>query len=380
MAAILTVNPDTEFIRDVLGSGARDLKKCYQCATCTSVCDLATETMPFPRKQMIEAQWGLKDKLMGDPAIWLCHNCDHCTAHCPRDAKPGQVMGALRAQAIRNFAFPRFMGKVTADPKFLPLLLALPILIFAAMALWAPKGLPTPALEFTNVFPDSVLEGLFFAVSGVVMLVYAVGVVRMVQALRREGFQGRLLPHLAPTVMEIVGHKRFSKCGTENNRYWGHLLTFSGFGGLFGVEIIMGIGYWTNTILPPLPLLHPLKLLVNFFTLLISTGLIVMLAERMGGRSRKAPNSYFDWFFLLTLVGVVITGILSEILRLEQARMQMYSAYFVHLVLVFSLFLYAPYSKFAHLVYRTVAIAVTREQREQKGRATAGQAALGSSQ
>ena len=72
-------------------------------------------------------------------------------------------------------------------------------------------------------------------------------------------------------------------------------------------------------------------------------------------RSRRA-STYFDWFFLLTLVGVALTGILSEIMRLAQFALLMYSVYFVHLLLIFALFLYAPYSKFAHLAYRTVAV------------------------
>ena len=73
-------------------------------------------------------------------------------------------------------------------------------------------------------------------------------------------------------------------------------------------------------------------------------------------RRFRKPGTYFDWFLISTLGGVVVTGILSELLRLAHAA-AMYEMYFVHLVLVFALLLYAPYSKFAHLAYRTVAMA-----------------------
>ena len=64
---------------------------------------------------------------------------------------------------------------------------------------------------------------------------------------------------------------------------------------------------------------------------------------------------------MVTLVGVVFTGILSQGLRLVSAQGAMYPVYFIHLVLIFILFLYAPYTKFAHLVYRTVAMAAARK-------------------
>ena len=364
MTETLVVNPDTKFIRDVLGEGGGDLKKCYQCATCSSVCALSSEENPFPRKQMIAAQWGLKDKLLGDPAIWLCHNCGDCTVRCPRDVKPGAVMGALRAQAIKNYAFPRFMGRLTVQPRYLPLLFAVPALIFGAIAAWGPRE-ATRELAFGSVFADPVLEGLFWAVALLAILAYAVGITRMVSALRQAGHDGKILPALIPAALEIATHKRFAECGAEKSRYWGHLLTLFGFLGLFVVGAAVGMGALSGLIHPPLSIFNPLKLLANISTLVVAAGLIVMLVERMGSREGRGPNTYFDWFFLLILAGIVLTGMLSEILRLGESATLMYPVYFVHLVLIFCLFIYGPYSKFSHFIYRTIAMAATSDKRAQ---------------
>lgn len=43
--------------------------------------------------------------------------------------------------------------------------------------------------------------------------------------------------------------------------------------------------------------------------------------------------------------------------RLGGAAGLSYFIYFVHLIFVFNLFVFLPYSKLAHLVYRTVAMA-----------------------
>jgi quinone-modifying oxidoreductase, subunit QmoC len=350
MADALSIQPDTAFLKRLLASGGGDLKKCYQCATCSVACELAPEESPFPRQQMIEAQWGLKERLVSDPAIWLCHNCGKCTERCPRGARPGDVLGALRREAIRHFAFPGWMGALVADPRWLAVLFLLPALIFAAVALWAPKPVPAPPFEFGSMFPASVLEPLFFAVSGFALLAFVVGVVRFARGIGDSPAAG-----WTAALGDIATHRRFRSCDDSRMRL-AHLLTLWGFIGLAIVGTVAGLGAMAGVLRTPLALASPLKLFANLSAVVALAGVSLLLIRRAG----QARSTYFDWFFLAALSSVVFTGIASELLRLAQTR-AMYAFYFIHLVLIFGLLLYAPYSKFAHLAYRTVAMARSRK-------------------
>ena len=60
------------------------------------------------------------------------------------------------------------------------------------------------------------------------------------------------------------------------------------------------------------------------------------------------------------IAGVGVTGLGAEVLRLIGTVKAGYLVYYLHLVSVMMLFLYMPYTKFAHLVYRTCAMTFER--------------------
>jgi quinone-modifying oxidoreductase subunit QmoC len=373
MAKPIVIEPDVSFVKSVLKAGGGDLKKCFQCGTCSVTCALSPDDGTFPRRQMIQAQWGLKEEVLNDPAIWLCHNCGDCTARCPRGAKPGEVFGALRSQAVAHFAWPGFMGKLVSGPAGLPVLVLIPVVLFAIfgalMRNWkhgAEHAAPGP--QFADKFPLLPLEFFFFALSGLIILAFAVSVTRFLRGLRTSASPGAILSGLIPAAIEIMTHSRFAKCEAEKNRFWGHLLTFWGFVVLAGISTVEGFGVMFGVMQTPLPFWDPDKLLesglkigAHVAMVALLAGLFIILMDRLRNPAKRAATTYFDWFFLSLLISVVLTGMLSEGLRLAGMDPAMFVAYFIHLTLIFMLFAYTPYSKFAHIVYRTVAYAATRK-------------------
>jgi quinone-modifying oxidoreductase subunit QmoC len=67
-------------------------------------------------------------------------------------------------------------------------------------------------------------------------------------------------------------------------------------------------------------------------------------------------SGYKDWYLLGLVLGLGTTGLLTEMTRLGHLAFLSYFLYFIHLMFVFFLFAYLPFSKLAHLVYRTVAL------------------------
>ena len=368
-ADAVQVRPDLAFKRKILGLGAADLGSCYQCGTCSVVCPISTADNPFPRKEMIWAQWGLRDRALGNSSIWLCHECGACTAYCPRDARPASVMAALRDYSIAHYAVPGFMGRAMSEAKYLPLLFALPVLIFlvALATLAGLAALPEGEIVYSKFMPTLHLEVIFNAAAALSVAGGAAGGVRYWRAMDRRMGGGSPFPWsaLLPTLSAILRHKGFSECeerpaGTrktyKGHLHRSHLAAFYGFVGLGVTTVSVAIGIYVFGYLTPWPVWHPVKILGNVSGLALLAAIAVLVYRRIADAEMAGKSTYSDWFFLGLLLLTTLTGYLTELFRLAELPGPAYPTYFVHLVFVFVLIVYIPYSKFAHIVYRSVAM------------------------
>ena len=374
MTETYMVEPDLEFIKEVGLLGAEDLKKCYQCATCSVACPISPDHKPFPRKEMIAASWGMKDQVLKSADIWLCHNCGDCTTRCPREAKPGDVLAALRTYAIQEYAVPKKMGKLVNDPKKLPLLLAVPVVLFLVVGIllkmfgihwlnFSPSG---EEIVHAKFFSTWLVDLIFIPTFLFAIGVFALGLTRFVGDIHEEALKSGktenkkidpkgFIEAFIRVIPEILKHKKFSQCGENADRATSHMMVLYGFIGLFIVTNIFFITLYVFGIHGPYSQLNPVKWLANIAGVALVIGAILMIKDRL--TATEQISTYKDWFLVTLALLLGVTGMLTEMTRLGGAAGLSYTIYFIHLVFVWALFAYVPYSKLAHLVYRTVAMA-----------------------
>jgi quinone-modifying oxidoreductase, subunit QmoC len=361
MAGETVIKPDLQFVNRVIAAGGDTVKKCYQCDTCSVVCNPTPDSKPFPRKEMLQAQWGQKEVLK-DPDIWLCHQCSDCTVYCPRGAKPGEVMGALRKLCIESYATPPMLAQMVGDSKFLPLLIVLPMLLLAAMLkITGHWHLPEGEIAFSKLFPTLLVDFIFVPAFFFAVAVLGKGVLAYWKDINaanpwRVKVEGNLVGNLIATVKDILLHTKFRLCETTYPRSSNHLFVLFGFIFLLVVTSWGFLNEWVLHYDSPYPIYHPLKLLAIVGTASLIYGIYNILKERQANAETAGYGSYYDWFFIYLIFAVAATGLGSWMFRLAHIRILAYPTYFLHLTTIFMLFFYAPYTKMAHMVYRTTAM------------------------
>ena len=137
------------------------------------------------------------------------------------------------------------------------------------------------------------------------------------------------------------------------------MLIFWGFLGLLVSTTLRYLVVPTNG--DVVPLYDPVRLLGTVSGILLSYGTLVMIVSRVKKVDVSVQRTQFtDWVFLALLLLTGVSGFVLEASTYGSSAGLIDYALAIHLVVVFELLIMAPFTKFAHVIYRPFAIWMSR--------------------
>jgi Fe-S oxidoreductase len=94
------LSPYKEAADIIIEQGGEQLKLCYQCGLCSSICPWNLVRTFLVRKTMHQAQMGLVE--FEAEEAWLCATCRACVERCPRGVEIIDVMRAIRRTIVET--------------------------------------------------------------------------------------------------------------------------------------------------------------------------------------------------------------------------------------------------------------------------------------
>jgi len=368
----MSVRVDTGVVEELAKYGGDTVTKCFNCGNCTAVCSLSKEDTVFPRRYIRFTQLGLKGKMLESVDPWLCYYCGDCSDTCPRDAKPGKLMMASRRWLISMYdwtGLSRLMYRTEAWE--LGMLGIVAVVVLGLFTLPANFGFQLLARH-----PEA-LHGVklaYFAPKEIVhrgdiiMAVFLAGLLlsnaaRMTYYAMRKSHPIPLAAYvieLKELILHGLTQKRWRECATDNTKHWlRHVALVSGYGTMFVLVVVFL--YWFQV---EDASFHWTSLLGYYSTLVLLGSTLWIIHDRMEKKDQIHKDSDLaDWLFVGLLLLTSLSGILLHLVRLLDLAMPTYLLYVVHLMIaVPMLAVEVPFGKWAHMLYRPLAIYLSAVQ------------------
>jgi ferredoxin len=338
--------------------GAFDLEACYSCGTCSAVCPLSKDAVSFPRRLIRYALLGLEKRILAAPEPWLCYYCGECSETCPRQAEPAALMMALRRFATRKYSLGRVADAVYSSfgSVFTWILLSAAAVIAILLA-YDPK-MNREQVDFLSFIHLDPIHLAGIALVAFIVLVAVVQIWILYRNLRSGPGAAACITKKAgvsawKALSESVVQGRFGECDNGLLRRLAHIGVSWGFMGMFLATVIIGAVDF-NWLPWPRWVSLVLGSVSGALTIL---GLAYYVYLRVTRKTAIGKYSHpSDWAFLILLALSVLSGFVMLLFRLLNLPLAAYLAFAFHLVVVFDLLVTFPFSKFAHVIYRPVAL------------------------
>jgi quinone-modifying oxidoreductase, subunit QmoC len=375
----MSIRADPKLLSYLKRCGNIKIESCINCGNCSAVCSMTTEDESFPRKLIRYAQIGMTDELLGSKELWLCYNCGQCSDTCPRQAEPARFMATARCYAITHYDILGLSRRMCCSPVFATIFSILLAVILGVFMYGQTRPMPRDSLKLFEFLPYEFIHNFGLGVILFLAVVGLIGIVRMITSIARAN-------HLSlknfingsktnwwsamwdALVIQALMQKRYREdCEAKENvhgwylsKWFVHAAAMWGFMGLLAATIL---DYILDIVgLKPtgtqVPIWYPVRLLGTVAGLLFVYGVTILMIRRWKQTDKAHSLSRTpDWLFLIILWLSGMSGFLLEIgIYFPNNPVWVYWIFLFHVSVSMELILLLPYSKFAHAIYRTVAL------------------------
>jgi ferredoxin len=366
------LNP--QFAEEISKYGARHFTACYNCGNCTAVCNLSEEHANFPRMFIRYGLLGEKEKILDSKEIWLCYACGDCSETCPRQAYPGEYMAALRRYTIawnEKTGLTRLI--FTNNPLAIVITLLVAVLLGFMVLTIKPEMIIARWL-FTYIHYEVIHNvGLgIFILTGLTAGVGIYSLIRRLQkkdpsdpeAVRRRFSLKRFTSAFNKVVAELATMKRYQTCDTEEDSFWKHkpwlikpwFIHWSIMWGFIGLLLATILDFVFKN--PATIMWLPSRILGTLTGILLMYGTTLAVIYRLTKPTKSyADIKLADWSFLIFLWIGGFTGFwLEAAVMTGWHTLSTQVVFLVHTVVSMELILLFAFSKFAHALYRPLAL------------------------
>jgi len=325
--------------------GAVNFNACYNCGTCTAVCNLSTKEDSFPREMVRCSVAGMDKDIKSSLKPWLCYYCGDCTSNCPQTANPGELMMALRRYLMAQYDWTGLSGLLY---KSLPASIIAFILVIAGILVYA----------FSTGFNLEILmrTGHYFemlAIGGVLVLILAPNIFRMwwftiIKPKRNAPFSNYFRP-IGEFFTTMFAQTKALECEDNKTRWFEHLILVIGYLALLVTTVFFD---WFSS--------HNLFVILFGYvvSIVVFTVTIIFVSDRIKKKKELSKFSHHsDWFFV---VGLFLMGFTAFFVRLfiDTGLLEANSwLYILHWsILALWALIIVPFGKWAHFLYRPFAV------------------------
>jgi nitrate reductase gamma subunit/ferredoxin len=357
---------NSEFATELKKYGAKDFEACFSCGNCTATCNLTEKNANFPRMFIRYGMLGLEKEILKSKELWLCYSCGECSENCPRQAAPGEYMAALRRYAIAGYE-PTGLTKLIFKSNPFSIIFTLFLSVLLGFFLLTIKPDKEISRWIFNIIPYEVIHNsglIIFSITGISILW---GLVRMIMNLsidsgikENRNFSKSFLQ----LFKELGTMKRYRNCDDEEDAFWSSkhailrpwFVHWSIMWGFLGLLLATILDFILKN--PATDIWLPSRILGTIAGLLLVYGTGIAIYYRIIKiTSAYSKTTLADWMFLIFLCFAGITGFwLEASVAFHAENLLNHIVLLLHIIISMELVLLFSFSKFAHAVYRPVAL------------------------